>query len=85
MNTITQRVMKNGKVLGWLAASCLRNGVSIGWSKVHKFDQYDPILGKDIAINRTFGTNSQLPHSFKKPVEIFRKRCTRYFKDQPIN
>lgn len=83
---LTQRIIKRGRVIAWLAAAKNENGnVYIGHSKYKKGDQYDTNLGKTIAINRAVKVSSApIAKSTIKHLEKFAKRCRNYFKETPV-
>lgn len=83
---LTERVIKNGRVIGWFAAVKIGDDVFIGHSKHNKIDPYDAVRGKTIAIKRAQKgtvaiTNTLMSFSLENHLPAFEERCKRYFKD----
>jgi len=105
-NTINEKIFKktqsrsgktvfNKKLIGHLVAGIVDDQVAIGYSLLHRNDQYDvvngqrrPGHGKNLAFIRAKKwMNNEvvtIPPSIAKQVRKFVARCERYYKDARI-
>ena len=105
-NTINEKIFKktqsrsgktvfNKKLIGHLVAGIVDDQVAIGYSLLHRNDQYDvvngqrrPGHGKNLAHIRALKwqtkTVIEVPPSIAKQARKFRDRCEKYYKDAII-
>ena len=83
---------KNRQRIGALVAAKVNGKVVIGVSKLRKGDTFDKKIGMQIALNRllkyveNYGEFSYIEVPSLRPyLELFKKRCERYFKTANIS